>query len=59
MRQIDSIINDMIKRVESLGVVGNVEESLKLLKKVDALKEEKSKIVVSVQFKCISIFCMR
>lgn len=53
MRQIDSIINDMIKRVESLGVVGNVEESLKLLKKVDALKEEKSKIVVSVQFRCI------
>lgn len=43
----------MIKRVESLGVLGNVEESLQLMKKVDALKEEKSKIIVSVNFRCI------
>lgn len=51
----DNAINDTIKRVECLGALGDVDESLKLLKKVDGLKEEKSKVVVSLLTLCFYV----
>lgn len=47
LQKIDEKINDAIKKAENLGVLGDVEKSLELMKKVDLLKNEKSSLAVS------------